>query len=201
MINQNIYNKLKKRYGKVSSWTIWSQPIDNRPKSNMGSLDVFDDPDLLNKLNTRFVFVGLNGSGVHEGFYDPIKPWHNFHSDNPRGNDYKLRYALNATPFWGSYITDIIKDFEEVDSGKVATHINQNPEFIKENIDIFMDELRLLGGKPVIIALGNASFKLLKKHLAGDYNIYKIKHYAAYISKENYRKELLETLSHLDNIL
>ena len=195
MINQNIYNELKKRYWNVSSWTIWSQPIDNRPKSNMGSLNVFDDPDLLNKLNTRFVFVGLNGSGVHEGFYDPIKPWHNFHSDNPRGNDYKLRYALNATPFWGSYITDIIKDYEEVDSSKVATHINQDPEFIKENIDIFMDELRLLGGKPVIIALGNASFKLLKKHLVGNYNIYKIKHYAAYIGKENYRKELLETLS------
>ncbi|MBQ1904737.1 MAG: hypothetical protein II168_10265, partial [Ruminococcus sp.] len=109
MINQNIYNELKERYWNVSSWTIWSQPIDNRPKSNMGSLDVFDDLDLLNKLNTRFVFVGLNGSGVHEGFYNPNKPWHNFHSDNPRGNDYKLRYALNATPFWGSYITDIIK--------------------------------------------------------------------------------------------
>ena len=195
MINQNIYNELKKRYGKVSSWTIWSQPIDNRPKSNMGSLDVFDDPDLMNKLNTRFVFVGLNGSGKHDEFYDPNKPWHNFHSDNPRGNDFKLRYALNATPFWGSYITDIIKDYEEVDSGKVVKYTKEHPEIMRKNIQTFKDELRLLGGNPVIIALGNASFKLLKNHLAGDYNIYKIKHYAAYISKENYRKELLETLS------
>lgn len=134
MINQSNYNELKERYWNVSSWTIWSQPIDSQPKSNMGSLDVFDDPDLLNKLNTKFVFVGLNGSGKHDGFYDPNKPWHNYHSDNPRGNDFKLRYALNATPFWGSYITDIIKDYVEVDSGKVVKYTKEHPEIMRKNI-------------------------------------------------------------------
>lgn len=194
MIIQKDYDEIKAKYWNVASWTMWSQPTD-RPKSNMGSLEVFNDPDLLNKINTGFVFVGLNGSGVHEGYYDPTMPWNNFHSDHPRGHDYKLRYALNGTPFLGSYITDIIKYCPEVDSTKLIKYVRNHPEIIQKNIDIFKDELKLLGGKPIIIALGNSSYSLLTHNLHESYQICKIKHYSYMIGKEKYREETLQILS------
>lgn len=194
MINQQEYNELYEKYGKVASWTIWSQPTD-RPKSNMGRLDVFDDPELLSKINTGFVFVALNGSGVHDGYFDPNKAWNSFHSDNPHGHDYKLRFALNDTPFWGSYITDIIKYFSEVDSGKVVKYLKNNQDIIVKNIEVFKDELRLLGGDSVIVALGDSSYNIITNNMQGNYRICKIKHYSYLMSKEKYREEVLETLS------
>ena len=172
---------------------MWSQPGD-RPKSNMGDLSVFEDSNLLQKINTGFVFVGLNGSGVHDAYLEFSKPWYNFHSDLPSGNDYKMRYAVNGTPLWGSYITDIIKYYQEVDSSKAVKYATSHPEIMRQNIEAFKDELRLLGGNPIIFALGEASFDLMKKYLHGDYTIIKIKHYSYTISKENYRKELIEAV-------
>ena len=194
MIENDSYEKLLKKYWDVASWTIWTQP-DVLPKSNMGDLSAFDDPNLLDYLNNKYVFVALNGSGRHEGYFDPNRAWHNFHSDNPRGNDYKLRYALNGTPFWGSYLTDIIKYFEEVDSNKVIKYVRANPAIMQKNIRAFNEELSLLGGKPIIIALGDASYNLIKEYYKGDNEVTKIKHYSYTIGKEKYREEVLATLS------
>ena len=194
MINRRDYEELKEKYWDEASWTMWEQPT-GRPKSNMGSLKMFDDPDLPSKINTGFVFVGLNGSGVHDAYLEFSKPWYNFHSDLPSGNDYKLRYALNGTPFWGSYITDIIKYYQEVDSSKAVKYVKAHPEVMRRNIEAFKDELRLLGGDPVIVALGGASYKLITDNLPGDHRICMIKHYSFTIGKEDYRKEVLETLS------
>ena len=194
MINQKEYEELKAKYWDVASWAMWEQPSD-KPKSNMGSLKVFEDPDLLSKINTGFVFVGLNGSGVHDAYLESSKPWYNFHSDLPTGNDFKLRYALNGTPFWGSYITDIIKYFQEVDSSKAVKYAKSHPEIMHQNIEAFKDELRLLGGNPIIVALGGAAYNLIVENLKGNFEICKIKHYSFTISKENYKKEALETLS------
>jgi hypothetical protein len=197
MINQQNYNELLEKFWDVASWALWSQPTGDRPKSNVGNLSVFNAPDLLEKINTGFVFVGLNGSGVHNDYLDLDKAWYNFHSASPRGHDYKLRYALHDTPLWGSYITDIIKYFPEVDSGKVINYVKNNPEVLKQNIDVFREELSLLGEQPVIVALGGATYDFLVENLGKEYKIVKVKHFSYTIGKEKYREEMLEALSHL----
>ena len=65
---------------------------------------------------------------------------------------------------------------------------------MKQNIEAFKDELRLLGGSPVIIALGDATYNILKEIFNSEYHIIKIKHYSFTIGKEEYRKELLEAV-------
>ncbi|MDP6484140.1 MAG: hypothetical protein QGH70_09895, partial [Nitrospinota bacterium] len=69
----------------------------------MGDISFLDDPndDILAMLDPNTVLVGLNISGTIE------RPFGNFHSDNSKAQDYKLRYALRDTRFWGGYLTDI----------------------------------------------------------------------------------------------
>ena len=119
------------------------------PKSNTGDMSIWDDPNLLNILNPDYVFVGLNGSGKHDGYLALNRPWFNFHSDSPHQQDYKLRYALMDTPLWGSYITDIIKEYQEVDSAKVKAYLKTHPEVVEKNILLFRQEMKLHGGHPV----------------------------------------------------
>ncbi|MBQ7133830.1 MAG: hypothetical protein IJO20_04975 [Ruminococcus sp.] len=193
MISKESYDKLKKYYWDVASWTIWLSP-NGKPKSRMGDMSVFDDPDLLNKLNNRFVFVGLNGSGKHDDYLQSDLPWFNFHSSLPSGNDYKLRYALMDTPLWGSYITDIIKYHPEVDSKKVKEYVRSHPDVLKKNIESFKKELEFLGGNPIVVALGDDSYNFIVKNLTGAYQVVKVKHYSSRISKEDYRDNVLSVL-------
>ena len=195
MIEINRYNKLKENYGNTSSWTIWKK-ADETPKSNTEDMTIFEDDHICDKLNDKYVFVGLNGSSTH-GIQED-KPWKNFHSSYKYQNDFKLRYALCETEFWGSYITDIIKEFPEVDSAKVKNYLKNNPKFIKENINKFKEELKILSDeKPIIIAIGNDSYNILSKDLGNEYKLFKIMHYSNRISKENYRKEVLKILKNI----
>ena len=84
-------------------------------------------------------------------------------------------------------MTDIIKDYEEVMSGKVIKYLNSNPNIKKENIKSFEMELKDIGAtNPIIIAMGNDSFKILNE-LKDKYKIYKVPHYSSCISKEKLR--------------
>ncbi len=196
MVDKNNFDTLKEEYGLCGSWTIWKKPGAS-PKSNTGDMAWADDPKLNEKVGTSFVFVGLNWAGGHgdqtEG--GSIK-WKDFHSDYAYQNDYKLRYALMDTPYWGSYITDIIKYYPETDSSKVRTLIKKRPDIAKKNIELFERELQLLGEpNPVIVALGSASYEIIKQYLGHKYTIVQIKHYSYTIGKEDYRKEVLEILN------
>lgn len=113
MISQENYDILKEKYGDASSWAVWNTDYaDSKPSHNINDLSVFDSPNL-SELNTGFVFVGLNRSGKPKNGNaekkpdKPKDPWFNFHAGR---NDFKLRYALQGTRYWGSYITDAIKD-------------------------------------------------------------------------------------------
>jgi len=194
MIARNSYNELKRKYWDVASWALWA-PASVTPKSNMGDLSVFDDPDLLKIIGTRFVLVGLNGSGKHDEYLDFGKAWYNFHSDYSRGNDFKMRYAFQNTPVWGSYITDFIKYYQEVDSNKALRYVKSNPDVMKQNVEALKDELTLLGGSPILVALGDAAYNLLNTFLGKNYTVVKIKHYSYTIGKEEYRRDALSTLS------
>ena len=138
-------------------------------------------------MNTGFVFVGLNRSGKpKDGNAEkkpdkPKDPWFNFHAGR---NDFKLRYALQGTRYWGSYITDAIKDYQETDSGEVEKTLKSNPERVDENLKGLREELELLGG----------NLKCMKSE---GYEVVRILHPAAFIGKKKYRDKVLKVL---DNI-
>ncbi len=191
MIKKNIYEEMKKKYGKVASWAIWAE-VGATPKSNVGDLTLLELPEIYKFLNPDYVFVGLNVSG--DGATD-IPDWSNFHSGSGRHHDYKLRYALKDTPYWGAYLTDIIKLHADVDGGNVMKYIRQNPQVLRDNIKSFEEEIGYLGKDPVLVAMGDKVYNILYDNLGDKYKIVPVKHYSYTISKENYRAEVLERLA------
>ena len=196
MVTQSTYDELKNKYGTVASWTLWC-PAEDTKKSNTENLSVFQNPDLLEKLNAKYVFVALNAAN-HPNFQ--TKPaWSCFHSGYRYQNDYKLRAATQGTRFEGAYITDIIKYYVETDSSRVKSAIKKDPEIIVNNLKYFQEELKLLkssnnGMNPVLIALGNDAYNLLNKYITG-YTIKNVRHYAGYFSDVWYKQHFVDTLS------
>ena len=185
MITLDKFNFIKDKYGYYASWAVWANQGE-RPKSNIGDLSVLDpakNETLLSVLNPNVVFVGLNIS------IGEIKtPLANFHSSYSRATDFKIRYAFKDSPFWGGYMTDIIKDLEEINSGRVEKFLRENEEIERQNVDRFRQELMDIGAsEPTLIAFGNATFKVLKRNLKNEFKILKIYHYAHYMNKEDYR--------------
>lgn len=184
MLDPELYKQIKKKYGKSASWAIWADAGDT-PKSNIGDLSVFNDKEIHKKLNPHYVIVGLNPSVQDTS----NEIWRNFHSlDNKRQNDYKLRYALKNTKFWGAYITDL-NATKETNSTKVTV--------VAEDIKSFKEEISLFENKPVLIALGDKVYNSLRKNLNDEYKVVKIKHFSCYISKEAYRESVLKQLSEI----
>jgi len=195
MITKKVYEIMKKQY-----WMVWSRAIrweqTTTPRSNTNDMSRVDDIDLLSKLNTWYVFIWLNWSSTHwKDWYISGETWSNFHSWYSLQNDYKLRYALKNTKYWGSYMTDLIKYYPEVDSNKVANYLKTNPEIIKKNIEYFEKEIAYLWNNLKLVALGNQTYELLKRYLWNHYVIFSIKHYSYTIWKEKYRNEVLSILN------
>ncbi|MDB4071208.1 hypothetical protein N9512_01965 [Amylibacter sp.] len=184
------YNLIKEKYGLLSSWAVWAEASD-KPKSNMGDLSIFNDPQTIEYLNENIIFVGLN---ISRGSIK--EPFANFHDANPRATDFKTRYALKNTPYWGGYMTDIIKNYSEVDSGQIPKYLKDNPDIEANNIKVFEEELDDLGSEnPLIIAFGTLTFKILLRNFKRRYKIKKIPHYASHGSKEKYREVVKEILN------
>ena len=197
MLDKKTYKLMKKKYGGVGSWAVWCAQTDkDKLKSNMGNMDWTKDEDsLCSILNPGFVFVGLNLSDSHGKYSDANTPWVNFHSGNPHGNSFKLRFALKDTPFWGAYMTDLIKGVKETDSKKVVSKLKKDKALLARNLKNFKDEISHLGGKPVLVALGKAVGKLLKPfELEGKYVVKELPHYSSRINKEQYRAEVSKTI-------
>ena len=197
MLDRKTYKLMKKNYGGVGSWAVWCPQTDkNAPKSNMGNMDWTKDEDgLCSVLNPEFVFVGLNLSDSHGKYSDAKTPWVNFHSGNPYGNSFKLRFALKDTQFWGAYMTDLIKGVKETDSKKVVAKLKKDSALLERNLKEFEREISHLGGKPVLVALGKAAGKFLKPlELEGKYVVKELPHYSSRINKEQYRAEVSKTI-------
>ena len=195
MISREKFDLIKEKHGKYCSWAIWTHE-DEKAKSNMGDLSLFDpeiNKNLLPELNPNVVLVALNFSTVvdHE-------PFGNFHSDGAHRQDYKTRYALRDSRFWGGYMTDIIKNYPEKESGNVAKYLNMHKDFEQENIEFFRQELQDIGAEnPTIIAFGDIVYDILDRNFHDEFNILKITHYAHFINKENLRKEV-SMLEHME---
>ena len=187
-ISKEQFQKIKSKYQYLSSWAIWATEGET-PKSNIGGLTVLDpkiNKNLFNELNPEVVFVALN---ISRG--DIKIPLGNFHDSRGVATDFKIRFAFKDTPFWGGYMTDIIKDFEEKISGKVKEYLSKNREFEKQNVDMFLEELNDIGAKnPTLVAFGNDVFSILNRHLKDRFKIIKVPHYANYTNKEKYREQV-----------
>lgn len=193
MLDKEIYDIMKKNYWKFWSWAIrWEET--GSPTSNTDDMS-WVDPDLYKNINTWYVFVWLNLSSTHwDKWCNDGIAWSNFHSGYAHQQDFKLRYALKDTVYWGSYITDIIKNLKEVDSNKVNFYLNEHPEKLLENIEFFKKEISYLWDNLKLVALGSKSYRLLNKYLWNKYEVIKIKHYACRMWKEKYKKEVLSIL-------
>ena len=105
--------------------------------------------------------------------------------------DFKIRYALRGSPFWGAYMTDIIKDFDQKVSGKVWSYLRKDKQFEIENAELFREEVNdVANHNPTIIAFGEVAYRILMRNFRDDYEILKIPHYSMYCSKEKYREEV-----------
>jgi hypothetical protein len=193
MITKQQFNLIKDKYAFCSSWAIWAGE-DERPKSNVGDLTVLNpdiNQDLLVQLNTEVVLVGLN---ISRG--DIKYPFANFHDSRSVATDFKIRFALRDSPYWGGYMTDIIKDFEQKISGKVISYLKNNKSFEEENVQVFRQELMDIGAEdPLLIAFGNHTYEILNRYLKGEFRILKIPHYANYTNKEKYRDQVKQIWS------
>jgi hypothetical protein len=184
------YNTIKEKYGNISSWAIWSEHDNMRSKLGMDEISFFENPTqtTLNTLNPNIVLVGLN---ISEKI---ARVFGNFHPDKTSAQDYKTRFALHGTMFWGAYMTDIIKSYEEKISGNLMKYLSKHKDFEKENIKLFEQELIDIGSQnTIIIAFGNDSYNILKRNLKNmgsspcKYKIYKVPHYSAFIQLDALR--------------
>jgi hypothetical protein len=187
MISIEKFVEIRERFGHFASWAIWADEGKN-PKDNIDELSVLNpdlNPSLLKTLHGNSILLGLNISRRIE------RPLGNFHDPRPMATDFKIRYALKDTSYWGSYMTDIIKDFEEKASGKLMSFLRANKDFERDNIRKLREEIELLGfSNPVLVTFGKDAEKIAKKNLCKEFQIVGIPHYSNYISKENFRVQV-----------
>ena len=192
MIDKRRFELIRKKYGHFVSWAVWANERE-RPTENIGDLRIFDleiNPNLLEQLRPNIIMVGLNISRPLE------KPFQNFHDSRRGSRDYKIRFTFRNTPYYGAYMTDIIKNFKETEALKVIRYLKKNEEFKIQNIEIFRQEIKDLGvNNPFIIAFGNVAYEILFRNFAEEYQIVKIPHYSNFISKEKYREQVHNILN------
>lgn len=195
MINWKTYEKLRDEFGYTSSWTIWDVPGNGnwKSKDGIGDLKSFvNEEELIKELNPNFIFVGLNPA-AHDSAAHPVKHWENFHSgDKKRSQDYKLRYALLGSEYWGSFITDIFTGI--VDTNSSRTMKKATPSATIESINNILKIRELLGGTATVVAIGVKSYSILKSKLPQGIKLKKITHYAAFVNIDNYKEKVLSQL-------
>jgi hypothetical protein len=195
MIDAEQFRRIKQKHGGYASWAVWAEPLKGEgPTSNMGEMNVLSiekNETLLRLLKNNILMVGLNiARPLSEDF-------RNFHDPSPYAKDFKIRHAFKGTPYYGAYMTDIIKNLVKVNSGEVMRYLRGNSSFLEKNFENFKEEIADL--KPesplVILAFGVATYKILTSHLKKDeYKIIKIIHYAHFIEKRKYREKVLEQI-------
>ncbi|MGA7058207.1 MAG: hypothetical protein WBY78_12280 [Terriglobales bacterium] len=138
MIEIQQFENIKQKHGSYASWAVWADAAE-KPKSNMGDMNVFDlasNPALLHVLKTNVIMVGLNIASVPR--LRP-EPFGNFHDPSPSANDFKIRYAFRDTEYYGAYMTDIIKRVGMLDSKDLLAHLKAHPALVEQNIENFRE--------------------------------------------------------------
>jgi hypothetical protein len=195
MISRERLDDVKAKWGAYSSWAVWKRigPGDP-PKKDMGDLSILDpdqNPTLLETLNPNIVLLGLNAASRAIA----AEPWSNFHDSRPVANDFKIRFALEETPYWGAYMTDVLVGLHETDSARVRSWIRRDPGGVNEQIVRLESELVHIGATDsLLVAFGGVANGVLRVRLSKMYRIVKVMHYAHRVGKERYRDEVLRVL-------
>ncbi len=190
MIGRDQFELIGRKHGGYASWAIWAEASD-RPKSNVDDLSILDvatNPALLEILRNDVVMVGLNISRTLS------ERFRNFHDPSPQANDFKIRYAFTSTPYYGAYMTDIVKNIAMTKSTELMSYLRTRPDIICKSVDALREELRdLRAQKPTILAFGSAAHALLAKNLhPTEYSdLIRLTHYSHQIGKERYREKVL----------
>lgn len=190
MVDREIFDLIKSKHGAYASWAVWATAGD-LPKSNIGDLGVLDpdqNPSLLSTLRNDVVMLGLNLSR-------PVPvPFLNFHDPRPQGQDYKIRYAFTGTPYYGAYMTDLIKGVVIPDSADLVRHLASFPPLIREDVGRLLEEFEDLPCKaPVVIAFGTVAYDLAARYIPSTRysRLVRVWHYSDYMAKEKYRERVL----------
>ncbi|MBT5631520.1 MAG: hypothetical protein HOJ13_02205 [Nitrospina sp.] len=193
MISHKIFKKIKKDHKNYASWAIWAKERkEGKPTDNMGDLSIFDDKNItkhLKQLNPNIILVGLN---ISKEIREPLS---NFHGSN--GGAYKIRYAFRDSPYWGAYMTDILKGYVQPKAMKMMKHLKTEEGKIleKDNVEKFIVEIKDLGVKnPTIIAFGNDAHTILNRNIALKYKTIRLPHYSSRTNKEEYRSQVRSVL-------
>lgn len=194
MISEQLFQFIKEKYGRFSSWALWKDP-DTKAKSNIDDLSILDpekNPLLFQTLHTDVVMIGLNFS---RPVVDSI-PFINFHDSYKSAQDYKIRYAFRNTFFYGAYMTDVIKGYECKESGKLKDQLKKQREIVYQNLENLRGELLDVNhDKPIILAFGEYTFKLLKILDKSCYSsLIPIMHYSNYIGQLKYKEVVLKQI-------
>ena len=192
-VTRELFDLVKQRHGDYASWAVWNEPQEGDVKVSGGMDDpIFDNitDDLLAQLNPDYVFVALNFS------IGSVPTLMNFHSiDNHIG---KLRYALRGSPFWGAYMTDVIKGYSNPNANETMKYLSRNPEKEIEAIELLRDEIRTLGDRgPTLIAIGDKTSRILNRNLSDEFRILQIRHYSDWIRRpvgETYKQMVMPEL-------
>jgi hypothetical protein len=196
MVDRARFDRIKKKHGGYASWAVWANASD-KPKSNIGDMRVLDpdqSPTLLQILRNDVIMLGLNVSGrlVPE-------PLRNFHDPSPVGQDYKIRYAFAGTGYYGAYMTDFIKEVQILKSTDLLRHLRLNPSAVRENLERLLEEFDDLGCEmPTILTFGTDTYQLVADSVPPTKysRLIGLTHYSHYISKEEYRKDVLRKTGH-----
>ena len=198
-ISESTYYEIKSKFGDCASWAIWADEGDS-PASNIGNLSIFvqeNNSELFEILQPEIIFVALNFSR------GPVNSkFANFHSTYQYAKDHKIRYAIRDSPFWGGYMTDLIKNHSEKKSEEVEKMLKRKPHIVSENIELLRKEIEILDVRPTLIAFGREVEKHLRNHLS-EYPIIFIPHYSApgnnpagrLNNRDNYKEDVCTILS------
>jgi hypothetical protein len=192
MVDRETFDRIKEKHP-YASWAVWSEP-HGTCKLNIGDLTVLDpdrNPALLGMLRSDVVMLGLNLSK------DRPPPLGDFHGAKAGGQDYKIRFAFTDTPFYGAYMTDIIKGVVMLKAGDLMRYLAANPHVVAENVECLLEEFDdLKSESPTVIAFGGSAYRLAAKHLpANRYRrLVHVTHFAQFISPRDYREQVLREL-------
>lgn len=145
-------------------------------------------------------------SGVSIGLLTPHRQsggrrrrlWYRPGPSSPAAQDYKIRYAFAGTPYYGAYMSDLVKGVVMLESNDLVRHLGAQPEIVAWSISTLLDEIDDLGGAPpTVIAFGSVTYRLALRHLPSSRyaRLAGVTHYSHYVSKGEYRKRVLAQLS------
>ena len=183
-ISPEAYDYVKNHWGFRVSWAVWAEdldlPVGPPSKEQIAETSIFDrtiNPKILEQCNPNVIFVALNCSNDIE-----LDTFSNFHSVD--GGIYKLRYALQNSPYSGGYMTDFFKDYSDSNGKRVLAHFKNKPIEVQKNVDILKDEMKKIGSvNPIIICLHRGLYDA--KHLQNAFPSCKVVHITHYEGSPN----------------